>query len=292
MSVPPVDPGSRTSGSSAPEGYTVKSGDTLTDIAKAHGVSLAALETANPQILHPDLIYPGQHVTIPEGGSGGGKAAPTTDYTVKSGDTLSAIGDRFGVDWRVLAQTNHLSNPDLIRPGQHITISGGGSGGGGGGGSPAPTGPAGGTPGAANAPGGSEAQRAQQAVTYFESQGWTHAQASGIVANLEHESGLRTGAVGDGGSAYGLAQWHPDRQAAFQQMTGHSIRNSTYAEQLQFVQYELTHGERGAAAQLRSTTTAYDAGAAVSRYYERPLNTDSEAASRGASARQVEASTR
>ncbi len=43
-------------------------------------------------------------------------------YTVKSGDTLSAIGQRFGVDWRDIAKVNKIPNPDLIYPGQTFVI--------------------------------------------------------------------------------------------------------------------------------------------------------------------------
>ena len=45
--------------------YTVKKGDTLSKIAKAHGVTLKKLIAANPQIKNPNLIYPGQKITIP-----------------------------------------------------------------------------------------------------------------------------------------------------------------------------------------------------------------------------------
>ena len=45
--------------------YTVVSGDTLGGIAASYGVSLSALETANPQITNPDLIYAGNVLTIP-----------------------------------------------------------------------------------------------------------------------------------------------------------------------------------------------------------------------------------
>ena len=45
--------------------YTVRSGDTLSAIAAASGVSLAALIAANPQIGNPNLIFPGQNVTVP-----------------------------------------------------------------------------------------------------------------------------------------------------------------------------------------------------------------------------------
>jgi len=45
--------------------YIVKSGDYLSLIAAEQGVSLSALEQANPQITDPNLIVPGEHVAIP-----------------------------------------------------------------------------------------------------------------------------------------------------------------------------------------------------------------------------------
>ena len=44
---------------------TVKAGDTLTAIAKDKGVSLQELIDANPQITNPDMIRPGEKVTMP-----------------------------------------------------------------------------------------------------------------------------------------------------------------------------------------------------------------------------------
>ena len=41
---------------------------------------------------------------------------------MKSGDTLSEIGARYGVDYHRLAQVNNIDNPDLIFPGQKIRI--------------------------------------------------------------------------------------------------------------------------------------------------------------------------
>ena len=45
--------------------YTVRKGDTLWAIARAYGVPLTSLIRANPQIKNPNLIYPGNEVTIP-----------------------------------------------------------------------------------------------------------------------------------------------------------------------------------------------------------------------------------
>lgn len=126
------------------------------------------------------------------------------------------------------------------------------------------------------------------ALSYFQSHGWTKNQAAGIVANLQAESGLRPNLPGDGGAAYGAAQWHKDRQDNFKKWAGHDIRGSSLAEQYGFVNYELTKGtEQGAGRRLRGATNADDAGAIVSRYYERPAAKDEAAAHRGAAAAQI-----
>lgn len=134
-------------------------------------------------------------------------------------------------------------------------------------------------------PSGDAGARGQQALDYFVSQGWTQEQAAGIVAGLQHESNFNPSAVGDGGKAYGVAQWHPDRQAAFQQWLGKDIRQSTYEEQLAFVHYEMTQGkERAAGDRLRTAQTAPEAGAIFRRYYERPADVDGEAIKTGQTA--------
>ncbi|MEX2901311.1 phage tail tip lysozyme [Pseudomonas rhodesiae] len=122
-------------------------------------------------------------------------------------------------------------------------------------------------------------------VDYFTSKGWTKEQAEGIAANLEAESGFKANATGDGGQAYGLAQWHPDRQAEFAKQYGKDIRNSTGAEQLEFINHELTRGnEKSAGSKLRTATSSYDAASIVSREYERPADAAGESARRGAAA--------
>jgi len=128
----------------------------------------------------------------------------------------------------------------------------------------------------------------RRAMDFFVNQGWSREQAAGIVANLLTESQLAPDAVGDGGQARGIAQWHPDRQAAFQRFTGQPIRGSTLDQQLQFVQQELTAGgEVAAGRRLRGAASANDAGATVSQFYERPADRDGEARRRGQRAEQV-----
>lgn len=49
-------------------------------------------------------------------------SSSTIEYVVKAGDTLSAIGVKYGIPWKTLASFNNLSNPHLIYPGDVIKI--------------------------------------------------------------------------------------------------------------------------------------------------------------------------
>ena len=49
-------------------------------------------------------------------------ATTLREYTVVKGDTLSAIGKRFGVKWRDIAELNDIKIPDLIFPGQVVRV--------------------------------------------------------------------------------------------------------------------------------------------------------------------------
>lgn len=129
--------------------------------------------------------------------------------------------------------------------------------------------------------------KATYAMTKLMQMGWTKEQAAGVAANLHRESGFKTDIVGDGGKAYGIGQWHPDRQANFAKKFGHSIKGSTLDEQLQFVDYELKSTEKGAGDKLKNARTAREAGGIVSKFYERPRDRESEAAGRGGHAEQL-----
>lgn len=78
--------------------YTVRSGDCLSVIGARLGVSWQSIANANG-IKSPYTIYPGQVIRIPGGTYG-------DTYTVRSGDCLSKIGERFGIDWRDIANKN------------------------------------------------------------------------------------------------------------------------------------------------------------------------------------------
>lgn len=123
---------------------------------------------------------------------------------------------------------------------------------------------------------------ADSVIKWLMDKGWSKDQAVGIAANLWQESQFNPAAVGDSGKAYGIAQWHPDRQADFKKLFKKDIQGSTLEEQLMFLTYEMNQGkEKAAGDKLLGAKSASEAGAIVSRYYERP-GIDEEAQARKA----------
>ncbi|MGJ7611155.1 MULTISPECIES: phage tail tip lysozyme [unclassified Variovorax] len=134
----------------------------------------------------------------------------------------------------------------------------------------------------------SQVGTANTVVDFFKNKGWSQDQAIGIAANLKKESNFDTAAVGDGGKAVGIAQWHDDRQRKFMKWAGKNIRTATLEEQMGFVHHELTQGgEKSAGDALKLATNEQQAASIVSRQYERPGNADGEAAGRARAATEM-----
>ena len=110
--------------------YTVKAGDTLSQIAANYGTSYQNLASLN-HLSNPNEIYVGQTLKLqaPTGTSvqttTPAPAASTNQgtYTVKAGDTLSAIATAHGTSYEVLAQVNGISNPNEIYVGQTLKFT-------------------------------------------------------------------------------------------------------------------------------------------------------------------------
>ena len=101
--------------------YVVKSGDTLGAIGAMFGVDYHIIAQING-IADPNKIYAGQVLRI----AGGGVPAPQPNvlyYTVQSGDSLSAIGAHFGVDYNHIAAINGITDPNKIYAGQVLRIA-------------------------------------------------------------------------------------------------------------------------------------------------------------------------
>ena len=128
--------------------YTVKAGDTLGAIAARHNVGLADVFAWNNLSMR-SIIYPGQKIKVGAGetapapaaapasaglASTSAPAAPVPaapapapasgSYTVKAGDTLSAIATRHGVKLSELLSANRLSMTSVIYPGNKLAIPG------------------------------------------------------------------------------------------------------------------------------------------------------------------------
>lgn len=98
--------------------YTVKSGDTLSGIGAKLGVNWRDIASLNG-ISSPYTIYVGQKLKI-SGSSKKPSSSSTRTYTVKSGDTLSEIGQKLGVNWKTIASKNGISSPYTIYVGQKL----------------------------------------------------------------------------------------------------------------------------------------------------------------------------
>lgn len=100
--------------------YTVRSGDTLSEIAQKYGTTVNEIASLN-NISNPNIIYVGQYLLIPT--TSNAQVSISTTYTVKSGDTLSGIANMFGTTYQKLAEINGIANPNKIYPGQVLKIN-------------------------------------------------------------------------------------------------------------------------------------------------------------------------
>jgi len=112
---PPVVPGATY--------YTVQPGDTVGNIARAFGTTIAAIVSANT-LSNPSLIYPGQVLLIPVGTVTPPQPPPSSyiTYVVMPGDQLRLIAARYNTTWQAIATLNNLYNPNVIYPGQVLRI--------------------------------------------------------------------------------------------------------------------------------------------------------------------------
>ena len=100
--------------------YAVRTGDTLSSIAAQHHTTVEKIVRLN-KLQNPDVIYTGQKLLIcMEKDQATGEC--TVAYTVRTGDTLSAIAARYHTTVAKIVQKNSLKNPNLIYTGQKLKI--------------------------------------------------------------------------------------------------------------------------------------------------------------------------
>lgn len=97
------------------EAYKVKRGETLNSIAAKSYLSLNELAKLN-HVKSNYQVRVGQTIKVPEG------TQTPTEYTVKSGDTLSSIASHYNLQIEYLAQLNGLSRNSGVRVGQKLKL--------------------------------------------------------------------------------------------------------------------------------------------------------------------------
>lgn len=114
----------------APQEYVVVKGDSFYSIAKKFGVTMKAIQDANPNV-QPTRLQIGQKLKIPPPASTSTPATTSAEpaggtggqqiYTVKSGDTLSRIAAHYHTTVKALRSENNLIT-DRIKVGQKLKI--------------------------------------------------------------------------------------------------------------------------------------------------------------------------
>lgn len=100
--------------------YTIKSGDTLYQLAITYNTTVEAIMAVNPGI-NPNNLQIGQVICIPRGGM----PVPPCDgfyYTVRPGDTLFSIAAAFNIPLSTLMAANPGVDPNNLQIGQQICI--------------------------------------------------------------------------------------------------------------------------------------------------------------------------
>lgn len=112
--------------------YTIKSGDTLSGVAAAHGVPTDALFSVNG-LGRNSIIFPGQVIVLPAAGSATAPvpavvavaavtASTPGSHTVVAGDTVDKVATGAGVSVQAVLEANGLGYSSVIYPGQVLTL--------------------------------------------------------------------------------------------------------------------------------------------------------------------------
>lgn len=108
---------------SRPVLHTVKSGDTLSEIAQKYGVSTSSLKSLNN--LKRSTVFIGQKIKLPSSSAKKNASTPVQKpsyHKVRRGDTLSEIAQKYNMSIRQLKTINNLRS-EKIQLGQRLKLS-------------------------------------------------------------------------------------------------------------------------------------------------------------------------
>ena len=106
--------------------YTVKPGETLSEIAERYGTSVQRLMQLNGLRSAQDL-WAGSRIQVPGAGSaptstGARTTTVNANYTVKQGETLSELAERYGTSVQRLMELNNLRSAQDLWAGSRIQV--------------------------------------------------------------------------------------------------------------------------------------------------------------------------
>jgi hypothetical protein len=113
----------------------------------------------------------------------------------------------------------------------------------------------------------------KEIIDFLVKKGLSVAQSSGIAGNIFIESGFKTDLIGDGGTSYGLAQWHNTRWNDLKKFSEENNYDlNSIKSQMEFLWHELTSTYKSVYNNLKNTDNAADAATIFASGYERPLS--------------------
>lgn len=92
--------------------HKVENGEWLMQIARCYGADYSAVLKANPKLLNPNMIKPGETVSVPNIGSASQIYGPpcVQQYTIQTGDTWTSIAQQFSTTTAILQRANPVSS--------------------------------------------------------------------------------------------------------------------------------------------------------------------------------------
>ncbi len=106
--------------------HIVKKGDTLSELALKHGVSVSDLRRANG-LTRSDVLKIGTTLHIPGAGTQRIAAVRPSSHRVRRGDTLSELALKYDTTVSALRRANGLTRSDVLKIGTTLRIPGAGT---------------------------------------------------------------------------------------------------------------------------------------------------------------------
>lgn len=110
-------------------------------------------------------------------------------------------------------------------------------------------------------------ERVDEISSELKKRGYSDVQIAAVLGHWKNESSFRLDAVGDGGTSYGLAQWHNERWTGLKNYAAkNGLPVNSVAAQVGYFDWELNNTEKSAGYKLKSATTVAEASWAMNSF--------------------------